>query len=285
MAATPSHRLKLQRADKHVSELETLIAGISERRPYPVTESFDPKGETWTYRLNLAGSVPPENVPVVLGDVLFNVRSALDHIVVAIAPAKFKRRAGFPICTVDPLLTDESGAYRDADAARGWISRTEGLPDDCVAVIRGMQPYEIAENRPEPAKAHTLAILSALQNADKHRELIAVVSALKDAVLRIDGKAWNVDLGAGQPEPPFPMDFALKDGAQLHAARRKMKVEIEGSATIGVGRRDELWDVYDFVNRLRRTIGRGVLPALEPFLTEEPRAASESTGHAAPPTG
>ncbi len=273
MAPTPSHRLKLQRAEQHLASLDALVAGLRGRRPYPVSETFDPKRQKWIYHLRLDGIEPPEMFPIVLGDVLFNMRSALDHLVVAIAPKDFKKRVGFPICTVDPLATDErTGKYLDAQASGAWISRTKGLPADCVAAIRRLQPYEAGRQLSEPAEGHPLAILSALQNADKHRNLVGVISALKDPTLSTDGKAWDVDLSP-------TINPALKNGAEIYSASQQVKVEIEGAATIGVGRPNEPWDCYEFIAALHATIANCVLPWLEPFL---PGGAQHQTE---PPTG
>ena len=120
--ATPSHRLKLYRADKHLSEFWWLIGSLGERREYPVIETMKPeKNDTrWEYQLDLSAVEPAsELLPIVIGDYLFNVRSALDHLIVAIAPRKKRYKVSFPIYGRDPLARHQSsGLYRDADAAR-----------------------------------------------------------------------------------------------------------------------------------------------------------------------
>ena len=58
-----------------------------------------------------------------MGDYLFNVRSALDHLAVSLGERKHRRKLSFPIYTSDPLARDEkSGAYVNADAARRWLA-------------------------------------------------------------------------------------------------------------------------------------------------------------------
>ena len=88
-------------------------------------------GPRWEYRLDLSAVQPPsELLPIVIGDYLFDVRSALDHLIVSIAPRKHRYNVSFPIFRRDPLARREaSGEYRDADAARRWLSLCCCLPD------------------------------------------------------------------------------------------------------------------------------------------------------------
>ena len=44
-----------------------------------------------------APSTPPEEFPIILGDYLFDIRSALDHLVAAIVPRKYRGTIEFPI--------------------------------------------------------------------------------------------------------------------------------------------------------------------------------------------
>ncbi len=180
--ATPSHRLKLYRADKHLSEYRWLTAPIAERREYPVVETMKPEkdGPRWEYRLDLSAVQPPsELLPIVIGDYLFDVRSALDHLIVSIAPRKHRYNVSFPIFRRDPLARREaSGEYRDADAARRWLSLCCCLPDDCIAPLTWVQPYHSAALHRQSPEYHALSLLSSFQNADKHRELVEAIVGL-----------------------------------------------------------------------------------------------------------
>jgi hypothetical protein len=200
------------------------------------------------------------HLPIVLGDALFNTHSALDHLIVAIAPKKRKAKAGFPIYPSDPLARNEtSGDYLNHDARSRWESMTKGLPSDCVAILKGLQPHAAPERWGEGVPAdHPLAILSALHNADKHRNLVTVVSALANPEARIDG-AWS------HMEHLVP-NAALKNDAVIHRSKRAVDVYVEGSAVIGVGRPDEVRDLAHIIDSLTKYIGSEVLPQLEPFL-------------------
>jgi hypothetical protein len=253
---TPSHRLKLYRSDEHLKELKDILEPLRGRREYPVTESMQPqrKGPLWVYQLDLSSITLPEMFPIIFGDYLFNVRSALDHLVVALAPRKRKSKASFPICITDPLATDQAtGDYLDTEAATGWLSRTQGLPNDCVAAITRLQPHDAATHHHMPARTHPLAILSAFQNADKHRELVPVVTGLAKAQVTYDG----------QPQGVVP---TLKDRAILDRQPTQVDVKIEGTAVVGISRGKTVWDLDQFTYNLNTFVANEVLPRLEQFL-------------------
>lgn len=272
MAPTPSHRLKLHRAEEHLVDLKGVIADASARRPYPVRETFDPDREEWVYYLSLDEIEPPEMFPIVLGDFLFNVRSALDHLIVAIAPDReSKKQVEFPIFTADPFRVHEhSGADLHPVEAALWRKRTSGLPADCIAELRRLQPYETARHFHGAPRDQVLAVLSMLQNADKHRNLVGVFTALARVEVKIESTAERSWYG---------LVPGLKNGAEVHSARSQVEVNIEGAAQVGVGRPDEIRDFHELCETTLDYIALEVLPRLEPFL---PGGARH---HATPPAG
>lgn len=253
---TPSHRLKLYRAGEHLEQIETITKSWSERRKYPVVETMKPKRQApeWEYRLDLGGIQPPERLPILIGDYMFNVRSGLDHLAVALAPRKYRRKVSFPICTRDPLARDDmSGDYLDADAARRWLELANCLPSDCFAAVKVLQPYEAAALHGHLAKNHALALLSVFQNADKHRELIDAVVALRQVEVHIDGELIHA-------VPVF------KDGAVVARGRTKMDVKVKGVALVGLQRGDEIWSFDLLTSKLTTFVADELLPRLEPLL-------------------
>lgn len=274
MTATPSHLLKLYRAEKHLADLKPVVADAGRRREYPVRETFDTDSQEWVYTLDLAAAHPPELFPIVLGDFLFNVRSALDHLVVAIAPDRdSKRKVEFPIFTADPLKVHEhTGAYLHPEEAGKWNQRTTGLPADCIAELRALQPYETARHFKRSPTDQALAVLSVLQNADKHRNLVGVFTALTHIQIDADGNCYCL-VPALTP--------GLKDGAKLYSSPTQMDVKVEGSAQVGVGRGDEVRDFDLLCETILDFVACEALPRLEPFLPGGTRAGH----HAAPPTG
>jgi hypothetical protein len=258
-AATPSHRLKLQRADEHLADIKALTELLRERREYPVIETIKlyKKGPRWDYVLDLDQVQPPERLPILMGDYMFNdVRSALDHLAVALAPRKYRRKISFPIFQADPLARDEaSGDYLNAEVASRWTAICEWLPDNCVAALKVLQPYQAAALHGHPADHHALALLSAFQNADKHRELIAAVVGLDEGPeVEINGIA----------ECALP---GFKNGTKIFAnAPDKMDVKVKGIAIVGIKRGNETWSFDLLAQKLTAFIDNELLPRLEPLL-------------------
>ena len=76
-------RLKLQRADKHISDANAAVAVL--KNSYSSVIEVDPKTRTQsiTYKCdNLIGHV--NEIALITGDAIHNMRSALDHVWVAL---------------------------------------------------------------------------------------------------------------------------------------------------------------------------------------------------------
>ena len=92
-----SWRLKIARAEHHLSDLRHLVESCQDGHHYRAVCPNPPRRPThWRFVLEITEPPDPQ-IAVVLGDLLFNVRSALDHVAVACAPSDRKRQAGFPV--------------------------------------------------------------------------------------------------------------------------------------------------------------------------------------------
>lgn len=241
MTDKPSWRLKLSRAEKHLGELNGLLAPLRESHDYVVRESVeeDHAGKRiWVYRA-FSDLEIEETVPVVLGDLLFNVRSALDHMAVAAVPNRRKAKASFPIFTIDPEQDHPGDEKGDAARREAWENATKEMVPAALQVVRASQPsnndpgsnYSYLGLRPED---HVLALLSAFQNADKHRRLVTAVSGLliESVQARHDNGllAWTAtgDRNA-QSE-----NNVTENGAVIYAGPTQMEVSAVGSCRIVV---------------------------------------------------
>lgn len=164
--------LKLARAKKHLTELQEYTAAFSETRPYEPLLSINRQEDRTDYIVRAFLQDPPDYVPaVIIGDVIHNTRSALDHIVAALTePPELRERSSFPIYTEDitqPGFKEQRKAFAAA---------TEGLPDDACAFVKRVQPY----NRGKDAIRDPLALLNRFSNADKHRELLVTTNTIHE---------------------------------------------------------------------------------------------------------
>jgi hypothetical protein len=242
VSSTDSWWLKIKRAEKHLADLENEIAVYAARRPYEARRVIQAKSNPNHYRFDLHITEPPDPcLAIIIGDILHNARSALDHITVGIAPKNRKSKAGFPVLAKDLWLKNgRCFVYRerrDVDARRSYNSKVKGIVPGARAIIEAAQPY----NRGGTANRQPLAFLNALENADKHRELLVIAAGAGSALVSARIRGGQVDYSAPPPDPPG----FFKDGAVvaeydfLHAeappiAESEMKVEFSGTLTIAI---------------------------------------------------
>jgi hypothetical protein len=97
----------------------------------------------------------PDEFATTFGDLLFNLRSALDHAVWALhSPANQTSRVEFPVCLA---------AENWADLSARKIGTLSGTERDA---LKSMQPFEAADPSSDP-----LWLLHELNRVDKHRVL------------------------------------------------------------------------------------------------------------------
>lgn len=212
-----------------------------ESHEYVVRESVkkNRKGRVWTYRL-FSEVEPDPYLAVVLGDLLYDVRSALDHIAVASVPTRRKYKASFPIFTVDPEKVHPGDEEGDAARLEAWKHRTTGMSDKAMAVVRSVQPYNAQppahlQHIPLGPEDHALALLSAFQNADKHRQLITIADALDPHSLSIrDRESGQLIADTDALRTSGIQTHIPKNGAVIHTGKTEVDVQAVGGTLIAV---------------------------------------------------
>jgi hypothetical protein len=158
-------RLKMGRARKHLEELHALIQEFMQGDP----ERTDSIGGADLHIDNIKGKLTcdariPDAPPVhkwglVVGDVLHNLRSALDHLAWQLVLANGKSptsRTEFPIFKDDREFKDQ---------ARRKVG---GMSKDARTAIESLQPYATRKDDPE---GEPLWCVQELSIVDKHRLL------------------------------------------------------------------------------------------------------------------
>jgi hypothetical protein len=110
----------------------------------------------------------PITWPVVLGEILYDLRSSLDHAIYLItcryAPDKLSKWTAFPICTSESRFVGSGPKDQ-----RSGLYKLRGVPAEAVELIERIQPFHVQPPlRPEHA---TLSVFEDLANIDKHRAL------------------------------------------------------------------------------------------------------------------
>jgi hypothetical protein len=145
---------------------------------------------------------------LMIGDVIHNLRAAMDHAVWAITPERLQRSC--PRDVAFPLYTSELAFEKWLKKRKSWYGPT------VVEVIRSQQPFHAGD-----AKLHPLHILQFLSNTDKHQLLNVVANN-------------QVDMGkvAVHPEPDGGVRSEMNDGI-VEAGAVLARVEFARPARTG----------------------------------------------------
>jgi hypothetical protein len=219
-----SARLKIRRARDHIHSFNEHGRRFRDQNPYRVTRALERGGREHVYRVEIVAA-PPRCLGAIVGDVVHNLRSALDSIVFDLSLGERpdlsegeRRSTGFPIAT-------------DARSFKPVPIRF--LSADQRAVIESVQPFRTLPAKPE---LEELVMVRDLNNWDKHRQVLVVPAFSMGSVHRVPTPApveetthpiGPIESGAelarfrfAEPQPEIdlefvPMfDFALGDRPQ-----------------------------------------------------------------------
>ena len=159
MSSIPSSvRIKVDRANKHIVDLGAAIDKFFERRPHSVVAYIDEEHKP-TYCLKHIEPIDSA-VSAVTGDVIQNLRTALDYLAGALwlRTNSGEWKGYFPIC-------ESSAGYKTEG-----VSKMHGMGQDAKDVIDGIEPYG-------GGKGDALWRLHSLSIIDKHRLPITMAGA------------------------------------------------------------------------------------------------------------
>jgi hypothetical protein len=178
--------LKVERAKKHLRDLEADVQAFNKTSPYVVQTKRDPQSRRLIYYVASVKEVPTI-LAAITGDVLQNLRSALDHlayelVLIGTGGSGPTRHVYFPI-------SDDAAKYK-ADTP----GKVQGMRQEAVRAIDAIKPYGGGGN-------DALWRLHRLNNIDKHRTLILVGSAYRSVNL---GAHMSEMMRRTWPDRPLP---------------------------------------------------------------------------------
>src|SRR5271170_3962716 len=88
--------LKLKRANEHIQDLYIRMLALGDSGPYTIVVNRDPNGGDDSIEIESTQSVP-DDVLLIIGDALHNLRSALDYALYSITVNR-DRHSKFPVC-------------------------------------------------------------------------------------------------------------------------------------------------------------------------------------------
>ena len=166
MSGQYNHELKLDRAREHLSSLDDEWRRWREGEPYRFVH--EPHGDVSEYVIRAKiFEQPPARFAIMLGDCVYNLRSALDNLAYELAVAAHRRRgmalpdevadaSAFPICI-------RREAFRSQ--RKGRKGKIGGMVPRAQATIQTLQPYR----RWNKGASDPLWLIDRLSNVDKHR--------------------------------------------------------------------------------------------------------------------
>jgi hypothetical protein len=256
----------------------------SDPRPYAFIVNVDM--ETGAHRIHAEVlNPPPPILSVIVGNVLHNLRSGLDHLaweLVIRAGGKPGRHTKFPICDTEGAWVSEVVRRRRDKDRKSPLDGIE--PEGAIwRFIEAVQPFKGA------IYAEAMSALRVLSNADKHRRLL-ISGLFPDpddfaALLKWDPGAvlreQRILLGPDRP---------MKDGDEIaylnfNPAKGYPELRVEGELAFDIAFSDRDWDSSrPALGELKRAIGQyaeyaGALYA-EPPHFEDPAQLADLMGSA-----
>jgi hypothetical protein len=183
-------RLKLSRADHHLAALEKSIRGFLDSEFYELVAEMD--DHQIIYRVDRVDDTRAE-WGVLIGEVIYSLRSALDHLAYELAvlrhgrplPPELEKSSAFPIKRTGPEFRRriKRGSRRGQSTTDSGWHKVRGMPRRAQTAIERLQPYH---RRKDPDLLPFLW-LEDLCNVDKHRTLHLTSAHLAASQYRLSG--------------------------------------------------------------------------------------------------
>ena len=219
-------KLKLQRSTVHYRALQAEIENFFKPDVDPPVFNFEPGSDKGSIPIHFRIKKPlPLEWSVIVGDCLYNLRSALDHIVsslILMHGGKLTNRNEFPIFFKRDNYFEIDTKGKPTGRI-GGLTKVKGLPDGAATAIEALQPYNGKKWSPD---LHPLWLLHELSNHDKHRLVNVVHAAITSGYVSVSG------LGHGKVERfTIPLGH-LEDGTEVTRIRPMLGVRPESEVNV-----------------------------------------------------
>ena len=229
--------LKLHRAETHIIDLHGLLKRFMEAQTYKIIADFEREPGYICFVGQGEEVFPHDEFAPIIGDVIHNLRDALD-----LAVSVIMRNAGRSDRGVMFLTGRDANAFKRAIKQR---SEKVKWPQDFLQVLETrIQPYE-------GGNGYLLRVLHELSITDKHRLLVPTVFGTSSVTVNTEGIRFPIYTGV------YPV--AIKDGGVyfrcLTSDFPDIKVGQKANVTLsiafdGIGRPLDAIPVDDALRRL-----------------------------------
>lgn len=172
MARIDQVRSKIERAKKHVADFAREHTAFFDTNRHTVSPEYYVEQDMTICFLEECAPIP-EELPLIAGDAIHNLRSSLDYLIHQLILAagnkpERKHQPGFPIFPSLKQYEAQSGG------------KIKGIDPKAADVIRASNPYQGGNE--------ILWALHDLNNIDKHQLLLTAVSAVSKVGIEIGGR-------------------------------------------------------------------------------------------------
>lgn len=195
-------KAKLERADENINNLNLELTRFL-RDNYRIGHQFNIQARKYIFTAHGESEVPPR-FSVLIGEIVHNLRSILDHVVTqlaAIGPGGGNPYVlEFPICRTPEKFKQSCQS-----------GKIKGVTGSAATLIEELQPYRTSD----PVDTSSLLILHDLNRSDKHRLLVVVVAVVQMANTLVFTKSKTA-MDVIDMSPPIPPGLRPhKDGAEV----------------------------------------------------------------------
>ena len=276
MPIAPSFVTKLDRAEKHLIDLEAAIEEFSgtspATRPYTVRTRIEGKKKREVHRLYFTRSAENTDIPLIAADAIYNMRSSLEHLMCSLVASKDRDSVTFPVFWrgVWNDFVEGENAQRRKDRQR-WQTIVNAVPEEVLARLKRLQP---PDDPVDNQTAHGLRILNQLSNNDRHTKLPVFADGVEGLMIR-----WRLPDGSTvNGFAPADANHFLENEAEIRGVPKgAMYVESYGPAhvVIRTALRNENGPVnlpvVPFIRDNLAFIREKVVPPLLPYVHPGPK--------------
>lgn len=219
----------------HIDELDEAF------RSYLATIQFEhhPEFPNTPWKMKIEDNPLSASLPVILGEAVQNMRTALDYLVYELAlhslsGKKLRARTQFPIATT-------ATSYFKTGRKQVWP-----LLGEHRRRIRKLQPYQFSGDPNSTA----LATLNRLSNTDKHRLLLTVTRMIGSLSFNLINQGGNVRI-VGTECIALPIYI---QGTEAAEEARSGYPDLGGTAWFDLGIAEEDVGAFDALNQLLGTV-------------------------------
>lgn len=179
-----SAKLKVERAKKHIRDLDIVKRKFLETDPYKITSQHQPEMAQLVHYVGKSEPVLAD-IALIAGDAIHNLRSSLDHLISQLFRAnklRLSKRTGYPVCESREKYVSEG------------VRKIKRLRPEIREVIDASEPYP-------GGKGEYLWAIHDLDIEDKHRLFIEMWYFVDRVGRTISPERWQEFI------PNVPMQY------------------------------------------------------------------------------